>query len=68
MNRETSELCTDAQRPVASLLEISRIAEEVARLIRQHIPAEIAQPPRTSPRPELITVPLVRAIIAVRRI
>jgi len=52
-------------RPVASLLEISRILEEAARLVRQHaaIPAEPAPRPR-----ELVTARLVRAIIAVGRL
>lgn len=54
-------------RPVASLLEISRIVDEAARLIRQHVPRHAAPLPRRPSSTELITAPLVRAIIALRR-
>jgi hypothetical protein len=54
------------ERPAVSLLEISRVLEETARLIRQHSPCREPSRPFDS-RADLITAPLVRAIIAVRR-
>jgi hypothetical protein len=55
-----------AERPAVSLLEISRVLEETARLLRQHVPARPTSRP-FGRRAELITAPLVRAIISVRR-
>ena len=48
-------------QPAASLLEISRVLEETARLVRQHAGAD--DPPAPAPR---LTAPKVRAILALR--
>ena len=67
MNHVAREEDTAAERPLVSLLELSRVAEDLARLIREHIPPDVPEGARRRPQPELITAPLVRAIAAVRR-
>lgn len=66
MDAEGIEGGEAAAGPAVSLLEISRVLDETARLIRQHVPSGEASPRRAVPA-DLITAPLVRAIIAVRR-
>lgn len=60
-----------AQRPAMGLLELSRVAEELARLLKEHVqpapPRPQPRPQAPEPQPELITAPLVRLIIALRR-
>jgi DNA-binding MarR family transcriptional regulator len=53
-----------AASPV-SLVEISRVLEETARLVRQHADAE-GEPPATAEPYSPVTAPGVRAIIAAR--
>ncbi|HEX8191954.1 MAG TPA: hypothetical protein VF552_03560 [Allosphingosinicella sp.] len=65
MSPDTQEPVERARRPV-SLAEISRVLEETARLIRQHAgPGDDRKP--CVPRADLISAPLVRSIIATRR-
>jgi hypothetical protein len=66
MNSQLLEQCVTAEKPIASLLEISRILEETARILKQHAScASIGED--ASGRAELVTAPLVRAVIACRR-
>jgi hypothetical protein len=53
--------------PAASLIEISRVLEETARLIRCHADAQAAPLPVGGDAIE-ITAPLVRAILRIRRL
>lgn len=55
------------ERPVASLLEISRVLEETASIVRRHASAGRAGE-NASGRGELITAALVRSVIAGRRL
>ena len=65
MEAEIIDGSASADRPAMSLAELSRVLEETARLIRQHASSE--GPRGGERRADLITAPLVRAIIAVRR-
>jgi hypothetical protein len=60
----------DAPWPAASLVEISRVLEETARLVRRHAAAQLRPPPApgTEPLDLEITAPLVRAILRIRRL
>lgn len=53
--------------PAASLIEISRVLEETARIVRRHADDQLrpAPPPGA---PLEITAPLVRAILRIRRL
>ncbi|MDQ4086922.1 MAG: hypothetical protein M3177_02740 [Pseudomonadota bacterium] len=54
--------------PAASLIELSRVLEETARILAEHAVAA-GEGPRLGrvPPPPVLSAPLVRAIIAVRR-
>jgi predicted transcriptional regulator len=56
--------------PAASLIEISRVLEETARIVRRHadFQAQPVLPQRADGEPLEITAPLVRAILRIRRI
>ena len=58
--------------PAASLIEISRVLEETARIVRRHADAQVRPPPPSAegaaPPPLEITAPLVRAILRIRRL
>ena len=56
--------------PAASLIEISRVLEETARIVRRHAEAQVEPllPERDSGEPLQITAPLIRAILRIRRL
>lgn len=56
--------------PEASLIEISRVLEETARIVRRHADAQIQPllPARAPGQPIEVTAPLVRAILRIRRL
>ena len=56
--------------PAASLIELSRVLEETARLVRRHaeVQAQPVLPERAPGEPLEITAPLVRAILRIRRL
>lgn len=65
------EASPDSAPPPASLIEISRLLEETARIVCRHADAERRPPPRSAdapPSPLEITAPLVRAILRIRRL
>lgn len=56
--------------PAASLIEIGRVLEETARIVRRHAEAQAQAmlPERPEEGPLEITAPLVRAILRIRRL
>jgi hypothetical protein len=60
----------DATPPAASLIEISRVLEETARIVRRHaeVQSQPVLPERDAGAPLEITAPLVRAILRIRRL
>lgn len=56
--------------PAASLIEISRVLEETARIVRRHADAQLRPPPPPGAATERleITAPLVRAILRIRQL
>ncbi|HEX8364230.1 MAG TPA: hypothetical protein VF603_02985 [Allosphingosinicella sp.] len=67
MKSEAARACGSA---AASLVEISRVLEETARLVRQHADAQVrpAPPGSAASEPLEIPAPLVRAILRIRRL
>ena len=66
MNSQLLERGVVGEKPIASLREIGRVLEETARILKQH--ASLSSTGESAPgRAELITAPLVRAVIACRR-
>jgi hypothetical protein len=66
-----SRATTGRAAAAASLIEISRVLEETARLVRQHAEARLHPPPPPDGSPSAplqIAAPLVRAIIRIRRL
>jgi hypothetical protein len=60
----------DSAPPTAGLIEISRVLEETARIVRRHadVQAQPLRPDRPAGEPLPITVPLIRAILRIRRL
>jgi hypothetical protein len=60
----------DNAPPAASLIEISRVLEETARIVRRHadVQAQPRLPDRPAGEPLQITAPLIRTILRIRRL
>ena len=65
---KSSDVSTRGIPPAVSLIEISRVLEETARIVRRHADEQLRPPPRPGAAPaELeVTASLVRAILRIR--
>lgn len=63
-----SDPATAREAPAASLIEISRVLEETARLVRRHADAHMLPAAPAEGAVAEITAPLVRAILRIRRL
>lgn len=66
MNSPILERARAVEKPITSLIEISRVLEETAHILKRHASSD--DPAYVDPgRGDLVSAPLVRAVIAARR-